>query len=58
MISKIENKILFLEAVLKELERDFDKEESFDKHLLQAYAEEELIYNAQIKILKQILTEL
>ncbi len=45
MKEKIEEKILFLEAMLREIKKDC------------GLIEEELIYSSQIKVLKQVLEE-
>lgn len=58
MKNKIEEKILFLESVLKEVQKDYDAIERTTVDIENDYGIEELIYTSQIKILKQILKEL
>jgi hypothetical protein len=53
----IENKIKFLEKVLEEMKKDYESMEFTTVSIENHYSMEELIYNSQIKVLKQILKE-
>lgn len=57
MKKKIEEKILFLESVLKEVQKDYNAIERTTVDIENDYGIEKLIYTSQIKILKQILKE-
>lgn len=57
MKKKIEEKILFLEAVLREIKKDYESMKCTTVELENDHSLEELIYNSQIKVLKQILKE-
>lgn len=57
MKKKIEEKILFLEAVLREMKKDYESMKYITVEIENDYSLEELIYNSQIKVLKQILKE-
>ena len=57
MRKKIEEKISFLEAVLRDMKKDYESMEFITAQIENDYSVEELIYNSQIKVLKQILKE-
>lgn len=57
MKKKIEDKILFLESVLRDMKKDYESMEFTTIEIENDYTIEELIYNSQIKVLKQILKE-
>ena len=57
MKEKIENKILFLKAVLKDIDNDYNSMEYTTVSIENDYSIERLIYNSQIKVLEDILKE-
>ena len=57
MRKKIEEKILFLEAVLRDMKKDYESMEYTTVEIENDYTLEGLIYDSQIKVLKQILKE-
>ena len=57
MKEKIENKILFLKAVLKDIDNDYNSMEYTIVSIENDYSIERLFYNSQIKVLEDILKE-
>jgi hypothetical protein len=53
----VKSKILFLEAILKEINQEYDEKVFLTTRESKDYQEECLVYEMQIKILKQVLKE-